>query len=138
MGLGAAPFPLPLHFGHECVAEVVEVAAGVSAVRPGQRVVVPFQISCGDCEPCRERAAPATAPRCRRSRCTGSGSRAGTGAAPSPICSPCPSPRRCWCRSPTESSRRPSPAPPTTSPTPTGGSRPSWRQPGSRAGRRSC
>lgn len=53
IGLGSAPFPQPLHFGHECVAEVVEVAAGVSSIRPGQRVVVPFQISCGECEPCR-------------------------------------------------------------------------------------
>lgn len=54
IGLGAAPFPLPLHFGHECVAEVVEVGDGVSAVRPGQRVVVPFQINCGKCERCRQ------------------------------------------------------------------------------------
>ncbi len=54
LGLGTAPFPQPLHFGHECVAEVVEVADGVSAVRPGDRVVVPFQISCGECEPCRD------------------------------------------------------------------------------------
>lgn len=53
IGLGAAPFPLPLHFGHECVAEVVEVGDAVTAVRPGQRVVVPFQINCGECEPCR-------------------------------------------------------------------------------------
>ena len=54
IGLGAAPFPLPLHFGHECVAEVVEVADGVASIRPGQRVIVPFQISCGECEPCRQ------------------------------------------------------------------------------------
>lgn len=54
IGLGTAPFPLPLHFGHECVAEVVEVAAGVSGIRPGQRVIVPFQISCGECGPCQE------------------------------------------------------------------------------------
>jgi alcohol dehydrogenase len=54
LGLGAAPFPLPLHFGHECVAEVVEVADGVTGIRPGQRVVVPFQISCGECTPCLE------------------------------------------------------------------------------------
>jgi alcohol dehydrogenase len=54
IGLGAAPFPLPLHFGHECVAEVVEVGDGVNGIRPGQRVVVPFQINCGECEPCRQ------------------------------------------------------------------------------------
>jgi alcohol dehydrogenase len=52
--LGATPFLLPLHFGHECVAEVLAVGEGVASVRPGQRVVVPFQISCGACRACRE------------------------------------------------------------------------------------
>jgi alcohol dehydrogenase len=51
--LGAAPFPLPLHFGHECVAEVLAVGDDVQGVRPGDRVVVPFQISCGRCRACR-------------------------------------------------------------------------------------
>ncbi len=52
MGLGAAPFPLPLHFGHECVAEVAAVGADVRDVAVGDRVVVPFQISCGRCSAC--------------------------------------------------------------------------------------
>jgi alcohol dehydrogenase len=52
--LGATPFLLPLHFGHECVAEVLTVGDGVTSVRPGQRVVVPFQISCGACTACRQ------------------------------------------------------------------------------------
>ena len=52
LALGATPFPLPLHFGHECVAEVLSVGEAVTGVRPGQRVVVPFQISCGVCAPC--------------------------------------------------------------------------------------
>jgi alcohol dehydrogenase len=51
--LGATPFATPLRFGHECVAEVLSVGGEVRAVRPGQRVVVPFQISCGTCAPCR-------------------------------------------------------------------------------------
>jgi alcohol dehydrogenase len=51
--LGRTPFPLPLHFGHECVAEVLSVGEHVVQVRPGDRVVVPFQISCGTCAPCR-------------------------------------------------------------------------------------
>jgi alcohol dehydrogenase len=51
--LGATPFPLPLALGHECVAEVLTVGEGVRTVRPGQRVVVPFQISCGECVACR-------------------------------------------------------------------------------------
>lgn len=54
MGLGRTPFPLPMHFGHECVAEVVTVGDDVRSVRPGDRVVVPFQISCGTCAPCRD------------------------------------------------------------------------------------
>jgi alcohol dehydrogenase len=53
IALGATPFPLPLHLGHECVAEVLRVGDEVTTVRPGQRVVVPFQISCGECEACR-------------------------------------------------------------------------------------
>ncbi|MFH8556187.1 alcohol dehydrogenase catalytic domain-containing protein [Streptomyces celluloflavus] len=53
LALGTVPFPLPLHFGHECVAEVLEVGEAVTSVRPGQRVVVPFQISCGACPSCR-------------------------------------------------------------------------------------
>jgi alcohol dehydrogenase len=52
LALGATPFPLPLRFGHECVAEVLSVGDQVARVRPGQRVVVPFQISCGSCSPC--------------------------------------------------------------------------------------
>jgi alcohol dehydrogenase len=51
--LAATPFPLPLHLGHECVAEVVAVGDEVRTVSPGQKVVVPFQISCGACPPCR-------------------------------------------------------------------------------------
>ncbi|HZZ45515.1 MAG TPA: alcohol dehydrogenase catalytic domain-containing protein [Pseudonocardia sp.] len=46
-------FPGPYCVGHECVAEVIEVADGVASLAPGQRVVVPFQVSCGDCIQCR-------------------------------------------------------------------------------------
>ena len=53
LAVGATPFLLPLHFGHECVAEVLEVGDLVSSVRPGERVIVPFQISCGSCARCR-------------------------------------------------------------------------------------
>jgi alcohol dehydrogenase len=52
LGLGATPFPLPLHYGHECVAEVIAVGDRVGTVELGQRVVVPFQISCGSCKRC--------------------------------------------------------------------------------------
>jgi len=50
---GEAPFRGPFAFGHECVAEVVEVGEAVLTFRVGQLVVVPFQISCGTCDACR-------------------------------------------------------------------------------------
>jgi alcohol dehydrogenase len=50
--LGATQIPLPLHLGHECVAEVLSVGEQVRTVRPGERVIVPFQINCGECGPC--------------------------------------------------------------------------------------
>ena len=50
---GAAGMLGPFAFGHETVAEVVDVGDGVRSVRPGDRVVVPFQISCGICGRCR-------------------------------------------------------------------------------------
>jgi alcohol dehydrogenase len=50
MIFGLTPFPLPIELGHECVAEVVE---GPEPFSPGDRVVVPFQISCGLCGRCR-------------------------------------------------------------------------------------
>jgi threonine dehydrogenase-like Zn-dependent dehydrogenase len=39
--------------GHECVARVLEVGPEVTRVRPGDRVIVPFQVSCGACPACR-------------------------------------------------------------------------------------
>jgi threonine dehydrogenase-like Zn-dependent dehydrogenase len=50
---GSSPFPAPFALGHECVAEVIEIGEQVKSVRPGQRVSVPFQISCGECPACR-------------------------------------------------------------------------------------
>ncbi len=51
--LGSTQLALPLHLGHECVAEVLSIGEEVATVKPGDRVVVPFQISCGACAPCR-------------------------------------------------------------------------------------
>jgi len=50
---GLAPTDEPFPFGHECVAEVVEVGDSVKGFKPGDVVSVPFQISCGECETCR-------------------------------------------------------------------------------------
>jgi threonine dehydrogenase-like Zn-dependent dehydrogenase len=39
--------------GHECMGEVVEVGPQNKALKVGDRVVVPFTITCGECEQCR-------------------------------------------------------------------------------------
>ncbi|CAG9229264.1 S-(hydroxymethyl)glutathione dehydrogenase [Paraburkholderia sabiae] len=39
--------------GHEFMGEVVEVGKENSALKPGDRVVVPFTIICGECDQCR-------------------------------------------------------------------------------------
>jgi alcohol dehydrogenase len=49
---GLAPFRGPVPVGHEGVGEVVDVGAGVSEVRPGDRVIIPWKISCGACSSC--------------------------------------------------------------------------------------
>src|SRR4051794_22702277 len=49
---GHAPFPAPFAIGHEGVAEVLDVGDAVTTVKPGDRVLVPFQISCGTCGAC--------------------------------------------------------------------------------------
>ncbi|HME49997.1 alcohol dehydrogenase catalytic domain-containing protein [Mycobacterium sp.] len=50
---GLAPLPPGYAVGHEGLAEVVEVGDAVTTVKAGDKVVVPFQISCGDCRECR-------------------------------------------------------------------------------------
>jgi threonine dehydrogenase-like Zn-dependent dehydrogenase len=49
---GAAPIAAPVQLGHECVAEVLAVGDDVTAFASGDVVVVPFQVSCGACDPC--------------------------------------------------------------------------------------
>ncbi len=48
-------FPGPFPVGHEIAAEVIDVGPGVERIKPGQRVAVPFQVSCGTCRQCDER-----------------------------------------------------------------------------------
>jgi threonine dehydrogenase-like Zn-dependent dehydrogenase len=50
--LGRRPFTGPFAYGHECVAEVLDVGSGVRSFARGDVVVVPFQISCGGCATC--------------------------------------------------------------------------------------
>jgi threonine dehydrogenase-like Zn-dependent dehydrogenase len=45
-------FPGPFGVGHETVATVVDVGPEVTRVRAGQRVLVPYQVSCGQCAAC--------------------------------------------------------------------------------------
>lgn len=39
--------------GHEFMGEVVEVGSGNSALKKGDRIVVPFTIVCGECDQCK-------------------------------------------------------------------------------------
>ena len=50
---GRAPAGRAFAFGHEGIAEVVDVGDAVNAVQPGDLVSVPFQVSCGECGRCR-------------------------------------------------------------------------------------
>ncbi|MFP5335885.1 MAG: zinc-dependent alcohol dehydrogenase family protein [Actinomycetes bacterium] len=50
---GENPVPEPSRIGHEFVGLVEEVGAEVTTVRPGDFVIAPFVISCGECDRCR-------------------------------------------------------------------------------------
>lgn len=50
---GRLPMPPGHAVGHEGLAEVVAVGDDVASIKVGDRVVVPFQISCGTCRECR-------------------------------------------------------------------------------------
>jgi S-(hydroxymethyl)glutathione dehydrogenase/alcohol dehydrogenase len=50
---GVIPAALPAVLGHEGAGEVIEVGEQVTAVAPGQRVVISWTPACGDCAECR-------------------------------------------------------------------------------------
>jgi threonine dehydrogenase-like Zn-dependent dehydrogenase len=50
---GRLPLPPGHAVGHEGIGEVVAVGDAVRSVTPGDQVVIPFQISCGQCRECR-------------------------------------------------------------------------------------
>jgi threonine dehydrogenase-like Zn-dependent dehydrogenase len=45
-------FKGPFPFGHECIAEITDLGDQVKNYKIGDLVIVPFQISCGDCFYC--------------------------------------------------------------------------------------
>ncbi|MDX6287136.1 MAG: hypothetical protein QOG53_2621 [Frankiales bacterium] len=49
---GRVPYQGPFAIGHECVAEVVAVGSAVGRVTVGERVIVPWAVSCGTCPRC--------------------------------------------------------------------------------------
>jgi alcohol dehydrogenase len=53
IALGLYPMEGPFVMGHEMVGEIVGLGAAVSGFSPGDRVIVPFQLSCTACDPCR-------------------------------------------------------------------------------------
>jgi S-(hydroxymethyl)glutathione dehydrogenase/alcohol dehydrogenase len=50
--IGDWPMPLPMVLGHEAAGEVVEVAADVTHVKPGDHVIFSFRENCGRCRYC--------------------------------------------------------------------------------------
>jgi len=62
--------PLPAVLGHEGAGVVAETGPGVTSLRPGDRVVPLWRLSCGHCEYCR-RGKPALCPEGTRLRNTG-------------------------------------------------------------------
>ena len=50
---GKAPMKSGEPIGHEMIGEIVDLGGDSSGLQPGQRVIVPSQISCGMCRNCR-------------------------------------------------------------------------------------
>src|SRR5699024_7921434 len=52
---GRTTAPVDLVLGHEITGEVIDTGPGVEFIRKGDLVSVPFNISCGRCEMCKNR-----------------------------------------------------------------------------------
>jgi alcohol dehydrogenase len=50
---GSSPFGGPFAIGHEGIGEVVSAGDAIVTVSPGDLVIVPWHIACGDCDRCR-------------------------------------------------------------------------------------
>ena len=53
IAIGLYPMKGPFVMGHEMVGEIVGVGTAVTGFAAGDRVIVPFQLSCSQCNPCR-------------------------------------------------------------------------------------
>src|SRR5437899_11047883 len=53
IAIGKSGFQGPFAIGHEAAGIVTDVGDAVRTFAPGDKVIVPFQISCGQCERCR-------------------------------------------------------------------------------------
>lgn len=51
---GNRPRPVPMVLGHEAAGTVVEAGSAIRDLKPGDRVVMTFQPTCGSCLPCAE------------------------------------------------------------------------------------
>lgn len=49
---GNKPFQGPFPYGHECVAEVMQVGEGIHSFAVGDVVILPWSVSCGSCNTC--------------------------------------------------------------------------------------
>lgn len=49
---GTSPWKGPFAFGHEAVAEVIDVGSAVKSVRPGDLVAIAWHVCCGVCDRC--------------------------------------------------------------------------------------
>lgn len=52
IAIGLYPMKGPFVMGHEMVGEIVGLGERVAGFKPGDRVIVPFQLSCSACDPC--------------------------------------------------------------------------------------
>lgn len=53
IAIGLYPMKGPFVMGHEMVGEIVGLGAAVAGFNPGDKVIVPFQLSCTRCGPCK-------------------------------------------------------------------------------------
>lgn len=51
--MGSILYILSSHQGHEVSGEIVEVGESVQHLKPGQKVTIEPQVTCGHCHPCR-------------------------------------------------------------------------------------